>query len=91
VTGAGVHFLVTMRRCQRSNVAGVTTRCKRKPFGSIRDNAASMARSVHSSRGLGFTRRSMATSWRRTRISASLDADDRASSASQDSTAAPDR
>jgi hypothetical protein len=86
-----VHFLVTMRRCQRSSVPGVTIRCRRKPFGSIRDNAASTARSVHSSRGFGFTRRSTATSWRRTSISAFFDADDRASSASQDSTATANR
>ena len=29
-----IHFLVTMRRCQHSNVPGVTTRCTRKPVAS---------------------------------------------------------
>src|SRR5581483_8276040 len=52
-----VHFLVTIRRCQRSSVPGVTTRYRRRSLGSIRDSAASRARSVQSSRGSGFTRR----------------------------------
>jgi hypothetical protein len=47
---------------------------------------ASIARSIQSIRGFGFLRRSTATSWRKTSISTFFDADDLASSASQDST-----
>ncbi|MFE2992578.1 hypothetical protein [Streptomyces sp. NPDC059262] len=70
---------------------GVTIRCSRKAFGSILDNAANTARSVHSSRGFGLARRKSATSWRSTSISAFFDADDLASSTSQDSTATANR
>ncbi|MGW2815613.1 hypothetical protein [Streptomyces sp. NPDC001415] len=48
--------------------------------------AASTARSGHAGRGIGLTRRRIATSCRNARISASLDAEDRARSVSQDST-----
>jgi hypothetical protein len=47
---------------------------------------ASIARSIQSIRGFGFLQRSTATSWRKTSISTFFDADDLASSASQDST-----
>lgn len=57
-----VHFLATMRRCQRSSVPGVTIRCARSALGRIRANAASSARSVQSILGLGLPRRSTATS-----------------------------
>lgn len=80
-----------MRRCQRSSVLGVTIRCSRNAFGSILDNAASTARSIHSSRGFGLARSKTATSWRSTGVSASFGADGLASSTSQDSTAAANR
>ena len=47
-------------------------------LGSSRARAASTARSAQSSFGLGFCRRSTATSWRSTSNSASLDAEERA-------------
>jgi hypothetical protein len=72
-------------------VPGVTIRRARSPFGMIRASAASMARSVQDMRGLGFVRRSTATSWRSASISTSLDDEDRASSASQDSTVTSNR
>jgi hypothetical protein len=91
VADVGVNVIVAGRIPCAAAAAAVTIRCGRRPFGSTRDNPARRARSVHSSRGLGFARRSTATSWRRTSISAFFDADDRASSASQDSTATPNR
>lgn len=54
-------------------------------------SAASMARSVQDMRGLGLVRRSTATSCRSASISASLADEDRASSASQDSTVTSSR
>lgn len=86
-----VHFLVTMRWRQRSSVPGVTIRCSHRPFGSNRDNAASTARSVHSSRGVGFARRKTATSRRSTSISAFFAACELANSASHDMTATANR
>jgi hypothetical protein len=86
-----VHFLVTRRRCQRSRVPGVTIRRLRSTVGRIRASAASSARSVQSIFGLGLPRRSTATSCRRTRISASFDADDRADKASHDSNVVKER
>jgi len=80
-----------MRRCQRSNVPGVTIRHVRSAFGKTRASAASTARSVQDKCGLGSARRSTATSCRSTSISASLDADDRASNASQDTTVTSSR
>ena len=47
---------------------------------------ASIARSIQSIRGFGFLRRSTTTPWRKASISTFFDADDLASSASQDST-----
>jgi len=73
----------TSRRCQRSSVPGVTSRPIGIDAGSRRAKAASTARSAQSSLGRGFCRRSTATSWRSTSISASFDAADRASSANQ--------
>jgi hypothetical protein len=55
------------------------------------DNAASTARSVHSSRGFAFARCSTATSCRSTGISVSFDADDLANSTSQENTATANR
>jgi hypothetical protein len=60
-------------------------------FGKTRASAASTARSVQDKCGLGLARRSTATSCRSTSISASLDADDRASNASQDTTVTSSR
>ena len=50
-------------------------------LGSSRARGASTARSAQSSLGLGFCRRSTATSWRSTSSSASFDAAEHASSA----------
>ena len=80
------HFAAAMRRCQRSSVPGVTIRHARSAFGKTRASAAGSARSVQDKCGRGLARRSTATACRSTSISASLDADDRASSASQDTT-----
>ena len=52
-----VHFLATMRRCQRSSVPGVTIRCARSAVGRIRANAANSARSAQSTLGLELPRR----------------------------------
>jgi len=57
-----VHVFVTMRRCQRSSVAGLTIRRARSALGRIRASAASTARSAQSILGLGLPRRSTATS-----------------------------
>jgi hypothetical protein len=72
-----VHFLATSRSCHRRIVPGVTSRCARSVLGRCRISAARTARSAQSIRGLGWVRRSTATSWRRMRISVSLDAEDR--------------
>jgi hypothetical protein len=80
------HFTATRRRCERSSVPGVTIRRARSPFGMVLVSAASTARSVQDMRGLGFARRSTAASCRSASISTSLDDEDRATSASQDST-----
>lgn len=63
---------------------GVTSRLLRSLLGSTRASAASTARSDQSSFGFGLVRRSTATSWRSASISASLDAEDRASNESRD-------
>ena len=86
-----VHCSVTMRRCQRSSVAGVTIRCARSTLGRIRASAASTARSAQPIFGSGLPRRSTDTSWRRIRISAFFEAEDRADSASHDSNVARER
>ena len=85
------HFAAAMRRCQPSSVPGVTIRQARNPFGGTRASAASTARSLQAKRGLGVARRSTVTSCQSTSISASLDAEDRASSASHDTTVTSSR
>ena len=82
-----------MRLCQRNNVPGVTIRCPRSALGSRRARAASTARcgQVMFGFGFGFARHRIATSCRSASISASLDAEDRASSVSQDSTVTSSR
>ena len=74
---------VTRRRCHRSTVLGVISRCIRSLAGMSRISAARTARSAQSSRGRQLARRSTATSCRSTSNSASLEADDRLSRASQ--------
>jgi hypothetical protein len=64
-------------------VPGVTSRLNRNGPGSSRASAAITARSAQSILGLGFCRRSTATSWRSTSSSASFDAAERASSTIQ--------
>jgi len=59
------------------------SRCCFTGFGSRRINAARIARSAQSSRGLAVARRRTATSWRNTSSSASFEAVERASSMSQ--------
>ena len=86
-----LHFAAAMRRCQRSNVPGVTIRRARSAFGRTRASAASTARSLQDRWGLGVARRSTATSCRSASISASLDEEDRASNASQDTTVTSSR
>jgi hypothetical protein len=61
----------------------VTSRRAFTGFGSHRINAARIARSAQSSRGLALVRRRTATSWRSTSSSASFDAVERASSTIQ--------
>jgi hypothetical protein len=56
------HLEAISRRCQRSSVAGVTMPWARSALGMSLARAASMARSVQVSRGLGVARRSTATS-----------------------------
>jgi hypothetical protein len=80
------HFAAASLRCQRSSVPGVTIRCARSGFGRVRAKAAITARSDQIIFGFGCARRRTATSCRSARISASLDAEVRASSTSQDST-----
>ena len=80
------HLAAAMPRCQPSSVSGVTIRQVRNAFGKTRASAASIARSLQDKRGLGVARRSTVTSCRSTSISASLDAEDRTSSASHDTT-----
>ena len=86
-----LRFAAAMRRCQPSSVPGVTIRHVRSAFGRTRASAASTARSVQDTCGLGLARRSTAASCRSTSISASLDADGRASNASQDTTVTSSR
>jgi hypothetical protein len=74
---------VTRRRCHRRTVPGVISRCIRSCAGRSRISAARTARSAQSSRGRQLARRSTATSCRSTSSSASLEADDRLSRASQ--------
>jgi hypothetical protein len=64
--------------CGRDDAAGP------QGFGSSRDRAANTARPAQLSRGRGLARRSTTISWPSASISASFDAEDRASSASQD-------
>jgi len=78
-----VHFLAIRRRCHRSTVPGVISRCIRSFPGRSRISAARTARSAQSSRGRGWVRRSTATSCRSTSSSASLDAAERPSRTSQ--------
>jgi len=85
------HLAAAMRRCQRSSVPGVTIRHDRNAFGSTRASAASKALLLQDKCGPGFARRRTATSCRSTSISASLDAEDRASSASHDTTVTSSR
>jgi hypothetical protein len=85
------HFAAAMRRCQRSSVPGVTIRRARSGFGRTRASAASTARSLQDRLGLGVARRTTATSCRSASISASLDEEDRASNASQDTTVTSSR
>ncbi len=61
----------------------MTRRLIRNDLGSSLARAASTARSAQSSFGLGFCRRSTATSWRKMSSSASLAAAERASKAIQ--------
>jgi hypothetical protein len=79
-------FAVTRRRCQRSSVPGITIRRARSAFGMNLAKAARTARPVQDMRGLGFVRRSTATSCRSASISASLADEDQAGSESQDNT-----
>jgi hypothetical protein len=65
-------FGAIRRRCQRSTVPGVTSRCVRRRRGRIRISAARTARSARSTRGRGRVRRSTATSCRSTSSSMSL-------------------
>jgi hypothetical protein len=85
------HLAATSRRCQRRSVPGVTICRVRSAFGMILVSAANTARSVQDIRGLGFARRSTATSCRSASIFTSLADEDRASSASQDSTVTSSR
>lgn len=85
------HFAATSRRCQRNNVPGVTIRQARSPLGMILASAARMARSAQDMCGPGLDRLSTATSCRSASVSTSLADEDRASSASQDSTVTSSR
>jgi hypothetical protein len=85
------HFAATRRRCQRSSAPGVTMRRARSALGMFLVSAARTARPVQDIRGLGVVRRSTATSCRSASISTSLADEDRASSASQDSTVTSSR
>jgi hypothetical protein len=71
------------RPARREECDGFTSRLIRSGLGSSRVSAAITSRSVQSSLGFGFCRRSTATSWRSTSNSASFDAAERASSAIQ--------
>jgi hypothetical protein len=80
------HLAAAMRQCQRSSVPGLTIRQARSAFGKTWASAASTARSLQDKRDLGVARRRTVTSCQSTSISASLDAEDRTSSASHDTT-----
>ena len=85
--GRSPAWLVRRRRGPPGGQAGVapdSALCGQWCFDDL--VRASIARSIQSIRGFGFLRRSTATSWRKTSISTFFDADDLASSASQDST-----
>jgi hypothetical protein len=77
------HLRVTSRRCHRSTVPGVTSRCIRRLRGRSRISAARTARPAQSSCGRGPVRRSTATSCRSTSSPTSLDAAERPSRTSQ--------
>jgi hypothetical protein len=64
-------------------VLGVTIRCGRQVWDSSRASAANTARSAQDRRGLLTWRRSTATSWRSTKISAFFDVELRANSPGQ--------
>lgn len=66
------------QRCGRDDAAG------HRDAGRSLDRPASAARSAQSSRGRGLVRSRTATSWRSASVSASLEAELRASSASHD-------
>ncbi len=78
-----VHVRVIRRRCHRRTVPGVTSRCVRSAVGRSRMSAARTARSAQSYRGLGWVRRSTATSCRSTSTSMSVDAGERPRRTSQ--------
>jgi hypothetical protein len=80
----GVQRRATSWACQGSSVRGDTSRSWRSGVGSSLLNALSTARSSQVKVGWGLVRRSTAISWRSIRISASLAASGRASSANQD-------
>ena len=69
--------------CQRSKASAWTSRSRRSCVGSSLLSALRNARSIQVKVGCGLRRRRTATSCRSTRISTSLVASDRASSASQ--------
>ena len=65
------------RRCQASNVSGVTKNERHRVLGSRRLAAAKKARSAGRNAGRDTCRRSIASSWRSTTISSSLKSDER--------------
>jgi hypothetical protein len=69
-----VQVRLTKRPCQASSVPGVTRRWNRSAGGSSRAKAARTARSAQSGLGRAACRRSTATSWRKIRSSAFLEA-----------------
>jgi len=76
------HFCWISRWCQAGRVRGETIRWLRSGRGSRRARVASGARSDQLGFGAWTWRRRTATSYRKTKISASLAADERASSTS---------
>jgi hypothetical protein len=75
-----VHRRLTKSACQRRSVPGVTNTIWRRAWGSSRANALRKARSAQDGRGRQTCRRKTFTWWRSTRISAVLEASDRARS-----------
>ena len=69
--------------CQRRSVPGVRNRCRRRVLGSSRASALIRARSTPGRARTGDLPTQEATWWRSTRISAVVDASDRARSAIQ--------